>query len=595
MITLSFFQEKMKSPVFRFLLNIALAVLIFLGAELGGILGLKGGGLAISVVWPSTGIALAALLLFGYRSWSGIFLGNLAFNSWFLHLNNQAIVEPLVLGSIVALGSLLQALLAVFIIRRYNSLNYFFTVKDIYIFLIPAGVLACIVASTIGITALYSFGQIPWPGEWYTWMTFWLGDSMGVFIFTPLLVVWAIQKPQVSWISHVWECLLMVASFAAISFFVLVKSLPVEHLYIPLCVWVTYRFRMHGATLATFLITAVMILPIYFGYGPFIGTAMSDILPVLVSFLMITVATSLILAAVINERQLAWDVLKNHNIELLEVLTTQDIELKSMSQEEFMKDKLTALSGLTAGITKNIRVPLRKGYTKAQYGLDCVKRLQKILSSYTEEPESDLQAQIEHLNDMFQHIIVCGRQADRIAKILEEQTKHLTDDGKGVKALNLNVILNMCLSELENTYVKLYPDFKFTLIKEFDRKMKMIMAAPDDLIHSFTYLFNNALFSMHEKRILLGHHYEPILEVRTTDHDDCIEVVIWDNGIGIPGKHQKYFFHSFMTSRPFREHTDRGLSIAHNIVVHVYKGKIRVSSKEGEFLQINLVIPKSRT
>src|SRR5690242_11101518 len=67
-------ETVMRSRPFAYLASIAaLAALYFGAAKLG--LSLATLAEQVTLVWPATGIALAALLLFGYRMWPGIALG----------------------------------------------------------------------------------------------------------------------------------------------------------------------------------------------------------------------------------------------------------------------------------------------------------------------------------------------------------------------------------------------------------------------------------------------------------------------------------------------------------------------------------------
>jgi integral membrane sensor domain MASE1 len=315
------FVEKLQYSTFRSLLNIFLALLIFGNAEAGRLLGIQWLPLHFSAVWPATGFALAAFLLFGYRTWSGIFVGNFAYNFLHLFLNEGTILGPLCVALSVTLGSLLQAFVGASVIRRFASTKYFSTVQDVVVFLFGGGIITCMIAATIGVATLYLYGVLPVKNILFTWLTFWLGDSMGVYIFTPLLVIWSIQKSDVSLSEYGWETPFMAFTFLALSLFT-VLGYPLGYLFIPFNMWVTYRFGLHGATLALVFITLVTILPITLGSGPLILNFSADMLLIVVSFLKIIAVTSLMFGAVINERNAAWRLIKSHRIDVIELLLT---------------------------------------------------------------------------------------------------------------------------------------------------------------------------------------------------------------------------------------------------------------------------------
>lgn len=90
MLNMTQLEQKMKDPAFRWFANIFLIFIIYYTAELSRLLGNEGTPLAISIAWPATGFSLAALLLFGYRLWPGIFLGNFCYNLLYLYLHTHS-------------------------------------------------------------------------------------------------------------------------------------------------------------------------------------------------------------------------------------------------------------------------------------------------------------------------------------------------------------------------------------------------------------------------------------------------------------------------------------------------------------------------
>jgi integral membrane sensor domain MASE1 len=51
-----------------------------------------------------------------------------------------------------------------------------------------AGFLGCLVNSTIGTTSLFTFNFIEGAAVKRTWLTWWLGDSVGVISFAALII-----------------------------------------------------------------------------------------------------------------------------------------------------------------------------------------------------------------------------------------------------------------------------------------------------------------------------------------------------------------------------------------------------------------------
>lgn len=140
--------------------------------------------------WPPAGISLAAILVFEVSVWPGILLGALAVNI-IPQISNSTMSWAIFIPALIpALGTTLQAVVGAKLIKRYvgypNLLN---EENSILKFLIFGGPVACTISATIAVTTLCWFGQIPWASFGFTWGTWWVGDSIGVMIIAPLLVV----------------------------------------------------------------------------------------------------------------------------------------------------------------------------------------------------------------------------------------------------------------------------------------------------------------------------------------------------------------------------------------------------------------------
>src|ERR1700733_10033271 len=190
----------MKKWPFCLGVNLLLATGIFLCALLGRSLGIQGPALAISVVWPATGLSLAALLLFGYFAGVGVFIGNFAYNFLFLSFSSPLHLTPLymfVAAFFISMGSFAQALISAHIIRTYSTPLFFRTVQDIFIFLIPASLLSCLISSIVGVTTLVIAGEVHKSLALPVWLTFWMGDSVGIYVITPLILIWILQRQEI--------------------------------------------------------------------------------------------------------------------------------------------------------------------------------------------------------------------------------------------------------------------------------------------------------------------------------------------------------------------------------------------------------------
>src|SRR5262249_31991675 len=129
-----------------------LCVIYFVTAQLGLSLDAVSG--FATAVWPPTGIALVALVLYGHRLWPGIALG--AF------LVNLLAGAPVLVAGGMALGNTLEALLgAVLLTRVVGFRPALDRLRDVLGLVGLGAGLSALVSATIGVTAGWLGGEVP--------------------------------------------------------------------------------------------------------------------------------------------------------------------------------------------------------------------------------------------------------------------------------------------------------------------------------------------------------------------------------------------------------------------------------------------------
>lgn len=158
---------------------------------LSGTLGLK---LAVppgyaTAIFPSSGVALAAILLLGPRILFGIFLGSTAMNLYITLQTAPFSLTTLIMAMTIGLGATIQAFLGYYLITEfspeYRTLN---NERSIISFLFLAGPVSCIANATTSVTTLQLFGVLQTSNYIYNWVIWWVGDAIGVMVFTPLIL-----------------------------------------------------------------------------------------------------------------------------------------------------------------------------------------------------------------------------------------------------------------------------------------------------------------------------------------------------------------------------------------------------------------------
>lgn len=153
-----------------------------------------------TAIWPGAGIALAALLIYGPSLWPGVAIGSTLVNlGAFAELNLEKSITSAAIGCGAALEALAGYTLTQGILRRDPEL---LKVRNIAGLLLLGGPLSCLVNPTFGVGVLL-IDDLIGPDEFgFSWMTWWVGDSMGVLICLPLLLLW-LGPPKQTW-SKYW-------------------------------------------------------------------------------------------------------------------------------------------------------------------------------------------------------------------------------------------------------------------------------------------------------------------------------------------------------------------------------------------------------
>jgi PAS domain S-box-containing protein len=323
----------------------ALAVCYFLAAKVSLLLATPPG--YATAVWPPSGIAVAALLLYGVRVWPGVWLGAL--------LANATITPSLGLAAAIATGNTLEATLGALLVQRLlDSQHEFPRAESVFRFAIVAA-LAAAVAATSGVSSLALMGQLPsgaWLENWYTW---WLGDFTGIIVVAPLLLAWLGGRQQLRH-SHPLEVVTFAGlfSFAFATIFVLgwwvgtdiARSL--IFLLIPFMAWAGCRFDQRTVTASILVATGVAVSATMNNLSPFEFSSHNQALLTLLAFTSTVALMGLVLSALTRESREALDTLRRGSEQLEATVAdrTQDLENTNRDLARDIAEKERLATGL---------------------------------------------------------------------------------------------------------------------------------------------------------------------------------------------------------------------------------------------------------
>jgi len=251
---------------------------------------------SVTAVWPPTGIALAALVLWGYRIWPGVALGALLANSW------TGVPLVAVLG--ITAGNTLEAFTGAYLLRRLADFRPSLErVRDVVALVVLAGALSTTISATIGVTSLLAADEIASADFGSVWRTWWLGDLGGDLIVAPALLIAASHWPFDRAPGRPVEAAVLASALVAISLLVFSIGTPLIYLIFPPLIWAALRFWQPGAAGTSLLIAAVAIPFAEHDIGPFAGNPPDERLLLAQTFVGVAGITALLLAAVTTERR----------------------------------------------------------------------------------------------------------------------------------------------------------------------------------------------------------------------------------------------------------------------------------------------------
>ncbi|MEP1740081.1 MAG: EAL domain-containing protein [Kangiellaceae bacterium] len=279
------------------LLYLVVSVAYFLSAKLGLSFAFEQEN--TSPIWPPTGIAISAMIVFGFRIWPAIFAGALALN-----LTTGA---PPLTAILIASGNTFEALFSVYLIVKFLPKYPFDSVRTIILFSLFVTI-GTTVSATIGVMSLFFTNVITANSILLLWTTWWLGDTVGGLVVAPFLLT-LLQKPRfpINLASSIEITILLVSVglslYIVFNHELLNKEIRFDSsfLLIPTLVWASLRFYQHGATLLVLLYTIIATLSTLEGFGPFVSATQNQSLLILQSFMAIIMVTSLTLAASVDE------------------------------------------------------------------------------------------------------------------------------------------------------------------------------------------------------------------------------------------------------------------------------------------------------
>src|SRR5713101_7093363 len=290
----------MQSRAFSGLPVIGLLTLVYFIAGKFGLI-LASLHASASPMWPPAGIALAALLVLGYRGWPAIFVG--AF------LVNVTTAGNVATSLAIASGNTLEAVCGAWLVNRFAGGTTVFDRPQGVVKFALAAVVSTVIGPAVGVTSLALGGFADWANFGAIWVTWWLGDTTGDLLIAPLIILWSIASKR-RWNRReaveagILLLLLFVLSEAVFGGWLTISAgnYPIAFISGPIVIWTAFRFTQRETATGIFIVSAVAIWGTMHGFGPFVRETENQSLLALQSWTAVLSITAMALSAGMAER-----------------------------------------------------------------------------------------------------------------------------------------------------------------------------------------------------------------------------------------------------------------------------------------------------
>jgi integral membrane sensor domain MASE1 len=277
------------------LLILAVAAAYFAAGRIGLLRQVVVDGAKVTPLWPPTGIAVVCLLTLGLRIWPGIALGE------FLVIVS---IGPFRAESTaIVAGSTLAPVCAALMLRRVGFRLELDRLRDGVALVFLGALGGMLISATTGTSALVLAGELPLSDYWSTWTSWWTGDAMGVLVVAPLLLAARAARPPKDTGPLQWaEAALLLTGTAFTTVLVTHSSLDLLFLLFPLLIWSALRFQLAGAAPCVLIVSVLTIIAATGFTGPFAHHGILGIMVTLQALNGAAALTTLLLAALVTER-----------------------------------------------------------------------------------------------------------------------------------------------------------------------------------------------------------------------------------------------------------------------------------------------------
>lgn len=552
---------------------IAVVLLYSLSAQVG--LWLSFPETSLVALWPPSGLALALILLIGYRIWPAIMIGSLIANTLlFLHLGYELTSVKLITPVLMSIGFTLEALFGHYLIRKLvKDKNPFLKTNNVFKFLL-VGLLMGFVGAFIYSLSFSIVNLISAAEFLNSVFAVWINSLVSILIITPFIIGWTKKFKFEFNNKRFLEVAIFAVSFSTVIWITNIDSIAstveqsVPFLIIPFLLWLAFRFNLQIAVSSILIVSLLAVYYTINSTGPFVLADEGNSLLILQIFICIISITVLTLHATVTERTEAQKSMERFNEKLEakvlertkelneEIQVRKQIEEKINISNSQLRKANIELDNFVYSVSHDLRAPIASvlGLVNLAKKESSTKNMLKYVEMIGLSAEQQ-DCFIKDILDLSRNARLEVAQEEIIFETMIneifEQLKYSGGDKKVIKHINVNQ---------KNPF------------KSDNKRLRVI----------FNNLISNAI------RYSNGH--DLLIQIGVDIDDGTAKISINDNGKGIPSEHLDKVFKMFYRATDDNAGSGLGLYIVKETVEKL-RGNVTLQSEESVGTTVSLEIP----
>lgn len=292
---------------------------------------------------------------------------------------------------------------------------------------------------------------------------------------------------------------------------------------------------------------------------------------------------------------------RRYELEVLVAERTQEItqqkneletalnHLQATQAQLVQSEKMASLGELTAGIAHEIQNPLNFVNNFAEVNSELIEELRE--EREKSEPDQELIDELmRDLADNMQKMAYHGKRADSIVKGMLQHSRSGTGEKQKV---DINALADEYMRLAYHGLRAKDKSFNAALVKDFETEVLLACVIPQDFGRVLLNIFNNAFYAVMDRKRQEDERYRPAVQLASRLCEGQVEVLIRDNGMGIPDSVRDKIFQPFFTTKPTGQGTGLGLSMSYDIVTKGHNGTLEVTSEARNFTEFLIRIPQN--